>query len=140
MGEQLTENRSDSKFNFGVEALMNVSRLLKAQTDIALLGVENANLSRGKAQHMRIDIAKQILLASSPFLDNEQRIKIKERLSRLKGSYTIQYSDVGKIKSKEELFDSSIETELMDIIEEIELKMDEYGEFFNPKKGEKRLF
>ena len=133
------EEGNKTEFNMANSTLIRINDILKEIKDISIkteLIPNNQNfLSKGKGQHMKLKLVRDLFVQSLPLLPSDVIEPFKARIQSLKPQYRlVGYWDSGeKKKSKEACYNTGLEQSLDDFVIDLQIKLQKKG-FFMPSK------
>lgn len=148
----------EAKFNFALSALEHLLKILKDAEDISVRSVLPQTVSlltKGQAQHIRIEYLKSFIRLAAPLIihaDTEKNLRLinqyKQRIDGLKLMWVSKglgspiYSTMNKAvpSNYSAAFNPIIDKEIDDIYFELCVLLQKAGKYFMPKESANKLF
>lgn len=133
------------KFNMGLATLENIRNLLNFYHKVSVMDVAQIDDKSFKitdtleAQIIKSRTCNQLLLASRPLLNSEQKKKLEEELKKTALCYKYYKDQNGNVVCKEKIFSSLVDDNCDNFIALLEDLLQE-NKVFMPGKGEGSLF
>lgn len=130
------EEENKTEFNMANSTLIRINDILKEIKEISirteLLPNNKSFLGKGKGQHMKLKLARDLFVQSVPLLSPEDINPFKIKIQSLEPEYCIV--ETWKGKAKVSSYNSQLEKILDDFIIELQIKLQKNG-FFMPSKN-----